>query len=80
MSLDRTQEVSSMDDFFWEEVERSRKLTPEQRFMRTLHLIDRQHEIEVAEIRKEFPDADDNRLRPILFERRRARQREGTGF
>jgi hypothetical protein len=28
-----------MDDFFWEEVERSRKLTPEQRFLRTLQMI-----------------------------------------
>jgi hypothetical protein len=63
-----------MDDSFWEEVERSRRLTPEQRFVRTLHLIDREHEIEVARIRQEFPDADENRLRTILFERRRMRQ------
>jgi hypothetical protein len=69
--LNRTQIDSPMDDSFWEEIERSRKLTPEQRFKGTLDLIDLVYEINVAGIRDRFPDADDAQIRAILLERRR---------
>ena len=58
-----------MDDSFWEEVERSRRMTPEQRFLGTLDMIDLVHELRVAGIRRDFPNADDAEVLAILRKR-----------
>ena len=48
-----------MDIDFWEEVERSRRMTPEQRFRGTLDMIDLVHELRMAGIRHDLPGADE---------------------
>jgi hypothetical protein len=58
-----------MDDSFWEEVERSKRMTPEQRFQTTLDLIDLVHQFRVAGIRRDFPNADDAEVLAILRKR-----------
>jgi hypothetical protein len=58
-----------MDADFWEEVERSRRMTPEQRFLCTLELSDLVYEFRVAGIRHDFPDATDKEVRAILRKR-----------
>ena len=46
---------AEMDIDFWEEVERSRRMTPEQRFRGTLDMIDLVHELRMAGIRHDLP-------------------------
>jgi hypothetical protein len=58
-----------MDDSFWEEIERSRRMTPEQRFQGTLEMIDLVHELRMAGIRRDFPNADDAEVLAILRKR-----------
>ena len=55
-----------MDRDFWEEVERSRRMTPEQRFRSTLELIDLVQEFRMAGIRRDFPNADTAEVLAIL--------------
>ena len=55
-----------MDVDFWEEVERSRRMTPEQRFRGTLDMIDLVHEIRMAGIRHDLPGADDSEVFAVL--------------
>lgn len=64
-----------MDATFWEEVERSRQMTPEQRFMATLDLIDLVRELNLAGIRSQFPGADEDRVDEIFMERRQLARR-----
>jgi hypothetical protein len=60
-----------MDESFWEEIDRSRGLTPEQRFLGTLDLINLTYGLNVAGIRHQFPDADEAQVHAILLKRRR---------
>jgi hypothetical protein len=55
-----------MDHSFWEEIERSRRMTPEQRFRGTLEMIDLVHELRMAGIRRDFPHADNAELLALL--------------
>jgi hypothetical protein len=59
-----------MDESFWEEIERSRELTPEQRFLGTLDLINLTYGLNMAGIRHQFPDADDAQIHAIFVKRR----------
>ena len=58
-----------MDVDFWEEVERSRRMTPEQRFRGTLDMIDLVQELRMAGIRRDFPSADDSEVLAVLRKR-----------
>jgi hypothetical protein len=58
-----------MDVDFWEEVERSRRMTPEQRFRGTLDMIDLVHELRMAGIRRDLPGADDSEVLAVLRKR-----------
>ena len=60
-----------MDASFWEEVERSRRMTLQQRFLGTLEMIDMTRRLNVDGIRHQFPDADETRIREILLQRYR---------
>ncbi len=66
-----------MDDSFWEEIERSRRMTPEQRFRGTLEMIDLVHELRMAGIRRDFPHAGNAELLALL--RNRLEVAEGAG-
>jgi hypothetical protein len=55
---------------FWEEIDRSRALTEEQRARDTLELIEMTREMNLAGIRMQFPDATDEDVRRIFRERR----------
>ena len=57
------------DESFWEEVERARKMTPEQRFMSMLDMIDVVRELRIAGIKHDFPDAKDDEINTILRKR-----------
>jgi hypothetical protein len=69
--IEHKPEPKAMQPSFWEEVDRARRLTPQQRSLGTLDLIDLVYNINVAGIRHYHPDADDARVREILVERRR---------
>lgn len=58
-----------MDESFWDEVERSKRMTPQQRFLETLHLNNFKRVLNIIAIRQEFPDADDAQVREILIQR-----------
>jgi hypothetical protein len=58
-----------MDADFLEEVERSRRMTPEQRLQSTLDFIDLVYEFRVAGIRRDFPNATDAEVRAMLRKR-----------
>jgi hypothetical protein len=60
-----------MHSSFWEKVDQARRMSPQQRFLGTLDMIDLVYGINVAGIRHQHPDADDARVREILVERRR---------
>ena len=60
----------AMHSTFWEEVERSRRLTEEQRSLETLSLIDRVRELNLAGIRMQFPAATEEEVQEILSKRR----------
>ncbi len=60
---------AEMDVDFWEEVERSRRMTPEQRFRGTLDMIDLVHELRMAGIRHDLPSADDSEVLAVLRKR-----------
>lgn len=66
-----------MDADFWEEVERSRRMTPEQRFRGTLEMIDLVYELRMAGIRRDFPNADHAEALALL--RNRLELAEGVG-
>ncbi len=66
-----------MDADFWEEVKRSRRMTPEQRFQATMEMIDLVHEFRMAGIRRDYPNADHAELLAIL--RKRIETAEGLG-
>ena len=66
-----------MDADFWDEVERSRRMTPEQRFRGTLEMIDLVHELRMAGIRRDFPKAKNAELLALL--RNRLQVAEGVG-
>ena len=59
-----------MHDSFWEEVDRSRKLTEFQRSQDTLELIDRVRTLNLAGIRMQFPNASDEEVENIFVQRR----------
>jgi hypothetical protein len=58
-----------MDESFWEEVERSRRLTPQQRFLGTFAISDLARKLVMAGIRRQFPDADEQRVLEIFADR-----------
>jgi len=58
-----------MDVDFWEEVERSRRMTPEQRFRGTLDMIDLVQELRMAGIRHDHSGADDSEVLAVLRKR-----------
>lgn len=64
-----------MDPSFHERVERSRRMTPEERFHGTLEMIDLSRELMTAGIRMQFPEADNDRVREIFTERLRIVER-----
>jgi hypothetical protein len=66
-----------MDTDFWEEVERAKKLTPEQKFLGTMTLFEILRELMVAGIRTQHPDADEVEVQQHLVNRYQfARQME----
>ena len=69
---------AAMDVDFWEEVERSRRLTPEQRFRGTLEMIDLVHELRMAGIRHDFPGADDSEALAVLRKRMEIAEKLGA--
>ena len=60
----------SMHASFWEEVERSRELTEQQRARDTLELIDMVRHMNLAGIRMQFPEASDAEVEAIHLKRR----------
>ncbi len=64
-----------MDADFWEEVERSRRMTPEQRLHLTAELSDLVHELRMAGIRRDYPNANHAELLAVL--RKRIQTAEG---
>ena len=60
-----------MDGSFRHRVQRSQKLTPEERFYDTLEMIDLSQELMRAGVRMQFPEADDQQVREIMRKRRR---------
>jgi hypothetical protein len=59
-----------MHESFWDEIERSRKLTEQERSRDTLELIDRVRELNLAGIRMQYPDATPDEVEQILLKRR----------
>jgi hypothetical protein len=55
-----------MYDGFWDEVERSKRLTPEQRFLAALELIDLNYSLRRAGVIHDHPDASEAEIREIL--------------
>jgi hypothetical protein len=55
---------------FWEEVDRSRQLSEAQRARCTLDLIDRTRSLNLAGIRMQFPEANDEEVQSIFVQRR----------
>jgi hypothetical protein len=64
-----------MDASFWEHVELSKQMTPEQRFMGTLEMIDFVRSINVAGIRSQFPNASEEEVKRKLADRYRIARR-----
>jgi len=58
-----------MDDSFWQQVERARHLTGDQRFREGLALCDRAFRLMQDGIRHQFPDATPEEVLRILRER-----------
>ncbi len=58
-----------MDSSYAHRVERSKKLTLEERFNDTLEMIDLSRELMKAGIRMQFPDADEVKVLAILRQR-----------
>lgn len=59
----------SMDESFWDEIERSRKLTGAQRMSESLRAFDESSRRMLAGIKSEFPGIDDQEARRIRRER-----------
>lgn len=64
-----------MDPSYNDRVERSQRMSLEERFYGTLEMIDLSRELMLAGIRMQFPDADDARVREIFTERLRIVER-----
>ena len=58
-----------MDDSFWQQVERARKMTGDERVREGLALFDRAVRIMTDGIRHQFPDAAEEEVRRIRHER-----------
>jgi hypothetical protein len=58
-----------MDDSFWQQVKRARRMTPDQRFREGLALCDRTFRIMKDGIRHQFPDAAAEEVSRILRQR-----------
>ena len=58
-----------MDESFWDEIERSRKLTGAQRMSESLHLFDEACRHILAGIKAQFPGISDEEARRIRAER-----------
>jgi hypothetical protein len=58
-----------MDDSFWDEIERSRKLTGAQRMSESLRLFDEASRRMLCGIKAEFPEIGDGEARRIREER-----------
>ena len=52
-----------MDEFFWEHVEISKTLSPQERILGTLDMINLTRSLMVAGIRNQFPGADEAEVR-----------------
>jgi hypothetical protein len=63
-----------MDADYKRRVERSRQMTPEERFYGTLEMIDLSRELMRAGIRMQVPGADEDDVRRIMRERIRTAQ------
>jgi hypothetical protein len=64
-----------MDSSYNDRVERSQRMTLEERFYGTLEMIDLSRELMLAGIRMQFPSADDAQVREIFTERLRIVER-----
>lgn len=64
-----------MDTSYNDRVERSQRMTLEERFYGTLEMIDLSRDLMLAGIRMQFPDADDAQVRQIFTERLRIVER-----
>jgi hypothetical protein len=69
-----------IDELHCEEIERARKMSPEEKFFGGARLFDRSCRIMADGIRSQFPEADERRVQEILRERlavvRRREQRQ----
>jgi hypothetical protein len=60
---------TSPDDFFWDHVAVARSMRPEERLRQSLDLFDTVRSLMEAGIRRQFPDADEQEVQRILWER-----------
>jgi hypothetical protein len=58
-----------IDELYREEVERARRMSPEDKLLAGPRLFDRSCRIMADGIRDQFPDADEQRVKEILYER-----------
>jgi len=58
-----------MDDFFWEEIERARKIPGAQKMTESLRLFDESMRRMLAGIKRQFPGISDEEARRIRHER-----------
>jgi hypothetical protein len=58
-----------VDQLYREEVERARRMSPQDKFLSGAQLFDYSCRIMTAGIRSQFPDADERRVREILHQR-----------
>jgi len=58
-----------VDELFWEQVQRSRQMSPEDKFFAGARLFDRSCRIMADGIRDQYPDADPARVQELLRER-----------
>jgi hypothetical protein len=61
--------VIAMDENFWRQIDRARRMTGEQRFREGLALVDRSLRLMEDGIRHQFPDATPEEVRRIRRER-----------
>lgn len=60
-----------MDESFWEEVERAKALSPEQKFLATIDLFIISRELAASGLRQEFPDAIDQEVADKIRDRQK---------
>lgn len=66
-----------MDESFWEEIERAKSLSPEQKFLATFDLFLISRELAAAGIRQELPEASEQEVESKIRDRyKRAREME----